>query len=114
MSELVRRLSQGKHHVEVTLRPEKTIKALKESLERGFVHITFTKTRGGTELGVPLDRQRCMLTHADLNRGTGSIIIVGELTVDDVKVRCMAEIKLPEMVGIGRLEPLTQPAEAVA
>lgn len=33
---------------------------LKESIERGFVLLTFTNTRGGTELGVELDKEaRC-------------------------------------------------------
>ena len=50
MDELVARLSAGDHPVEASLRPEKTIKALKECIDRGYVHIKFTETEGGTEL----------------------------------------------------------------
>ena len=57
MDELVARLSAGDHPVEASLRPEKTIKALKECIDRGYVHIKFTETEGGTELGLKLDRQ---------------------------------------------------------
>jgi hypothetical protein len=62
MNDLVQRLSQGRHPVEVSLRPERTVEALKDALDRGYVHIRFTQTRGGTELGIPIDRQETDIT----------------------------------------------------
>lgn len=47
MNELVQRLSQGEHPVEASLRPQKTAASLKESIDRGYVHIKFTQTKGG-------------------------------------------------------------------
>jgi hypothetical protein len=96
----------------VTLRPERTVKALKECLDRGYVHIKFTNTRGGTELGVPVDRERSDLSAADFEQGIGRLRVAGELSLDYVRVRCVADIDLPSLSGEGRLEPTGQPVEA--
>jgi hypothetical protein len=114
MSDLVQRLSQGQHPVEVSLRPERSVQALKECLDRGYVHIKFTETRGGTELGVPIDPSRTELGEADFEGGTGRITVAGELSLDFVNVRCIAEIELPSLRGHGRLEPLPDDATVVA
>jgi hypothetical protein len=106
MSDLVQRLSNGQHPVEVSLRPEKSVSAFKDCLDRGYVHIKFTATRGGTELGVPIDRDRSDLSQANLDSGIGHLTLVGNLTLDFVKVRCIATIDLPDLNGQGRLEPI--------
>jgi hypothetical protein len=108
MSDLPYRLSQGTHPIEVSLRPEKTIKALKACLDRGYVHIRFTDTRGGTELGVPVDTARSDLTQADFEQETGSLRLVGQLTLDYVPVRCIAEIDVRSLAGQGHLEILAE------
>jgi hypothetical protein len=108
MNDLVERLSQGEHAVEVSLRPDRTVKAFKECLDRGFVHIRFTKTRGGTELGFPVDASYSDLTRADFDAESGQLRIAGDLMLDYVKVRCIADVQLPSMEGVGHLEPLQQ------
>jgi hypothetical protein len=108
MSDLVRRLSEGEHPVEVSLRPERTVKALNECLDRKYVHIRFTNTRGGTELGVDVDADRTDLRGANLEAGTGHLTIVGSLTLDYVNVRCVARIELPSLAGTGHLEQVTE------
>jgi len=106
MSELVQKLSQGSHPLEVSVRPQPTVKALKESLDRGYVLVKFTGTRGGTELGIPVDRERTDLTNADFERETGRLTLVGSLSLDWVNVRCVADIDLASLQGQGHLEPL--------
>jgi hypothetical protein len=106
MNDLVQRLSEGQHPIEVTVRPERTIQAFKECLDRDYVHVKFTATRGGTELGVPVDRTRSDFSGANLEAGTGRLTIVGALTLDFVPVRCVAEIELPSLTGQGHLEPV--------
>jgi hypothetical protein len=103
MSDLVERLSNGRHPVEASLRPERTLGALKACIDRGYVHIKFTGTRGGTELGVPVDRQLSNLA-ADFDNGTGQIHVVGDLTLDYQPVRCVADIDLASLSGEGYLE----------
>jgi uncharacterized protein YbdZ (MbtH family) len=100
---LVDKLCEGEHRVEAGLRPEKTVKLFKEAIDRNYVHIKFTDTRGGTELGVRLDRDRCDFSQADFENGAGSVHIEGGLTLDYVKVRCIANIALNTLEGRGSL-----------
>jgi uncharacterized protein YbdZ (MbtH family) len=101
---LVDRLCEGNHPVEIGLRPEKTVKLFKEAIDRNYVHIKFTKTKGGTELGVRLDREACDFSQADFDRGTGTAHVEGDLTLDYVRVRCIADIDLAALEGKGYLE----------
>src|SRR6185503_17952710 len=91
---LVEQLCDGDHAVEAGLRHERSVELFKEALDRNYVHIKFTETKGGTELGVRLDRDRCDFSRADFEARTGAVHIEGNLTLDYVKVRCVAEIDL--------------------
>src|SRR5689334_4633308 len=108
MDDLVERLCQGEHQVEVKLRPEKTPALLKEQVDRGVVHIRFPNTRGGTELGVRIDKDSCDLADVDFDKGTGTMRLVGGLTLNYVKVRCIAKINLGTFAGTGHLEVVNQ------
>lgn len=100
MSDLVKRLSQGVHPVEVSLRPERTLDRLRECVSRGYVHIKFTDTRGGTELGVRLNKEE----PAEIRGDTGTVRLSGRLSLDYVPVLCVADIDLGTFRGTGRLE----------
>jgi len=113
MNELVQRLTQDQPVI-ASLRPEATPQALKEALDRGYVHIKFTETRGGTELGVQVDPEASDLSGADFDAGSGEVTIVGGLTLDYVKVRCHARIDLATLQGTGRLEPVEEAVAAAA
>ena len=102
--DLVNRLADGDHPVEVGLRPERTVKILQECIDRGYVHIKFTGTKGGTELGVRLDDDASDLSQADFANHTGTAHLVGGLTLNYVKVRCIADIDLTTLAGQGHLE----------
>lgn len=106
MNELVQRLSQGEHPIEASLRPQKTAAALKESIDRGYVHIKFTQTKGGTDLGVRLEKETSNWREADFIQSTGKVHLVGNLTLNYVKVRCIADIDLETLKGKGHLELL--------
>jgi hypothetical protein len=101
---LVDRLCEGDHPVEASLRPEKTVKLFKEAIDRDYIHIKFTKTRGGTELGVKLDRDACDFSRADFENGKGTVHVEGGLTLDYVKVKCIADVDLSTLEGTGHLE----------
>jgi len=90
--------------VEAGLRPEKTVKLFKEAIDRNYMHIKFTNTRGGTELGVRLDCGACDFSRADFDNGSGAVHVEGNLTLDYVKVRCIADIDLATLEGKGHLE----------
>jgi len=109
---LVDKLCEGDHPVEASLRPEKTVKLFKEAIDRNYVHIKFTKTKGGTELGVRLDGEACDFSQADFDQGSGTAHVEGNLTLDYVKVRCIADINLATMEGKGHLEKVGTQAGA--
>jgi hypothetical protein len=100
---LVDKLCEGDHPVEAGLRPERTAKLFKEAIDRSYVHIKFTQTRGGTELGVRLDRDSCNFDQADFENGRGTVRIEGGLTLDYVKVKCIADLDLATLEGTGHL-----------
>lgn len=100
---LVDKLCEGDHPVEASLRPQKTVKLLKEAIDRNYLHVKFTDTKGGTELGVRLDRDHCDFSRADFENGTGAVHIEGGLTLDYVKVKCIADIGLNTLEGTGHL-----------
>lgn len=102
--DLVQRLAEGSHPVEVSLRPMPTVKILQECIDRGYVHVKFTDTKGGTELGVRLDQNASDLSQADFENQTGTAHLVGGLTLNYVKVRCIANIDLTTLAGQGYLE----------
>lgn len=107
---LVDRLCRGDHPVEADARPDNTVKTFKEAVDRGYVHIRFTDTKGGTNLGVNLDRAASDFSNSDFENGTGTAHIVGGLTLDYVKVICIADINLETLRGTGHLEKVeTQP-----
>jgi len=100
---LVDRLCQGKHSIEVGLRPEKTTRLFKEAIDRSYVHIKFMQTKGGTELGIRLDPSTSDFTNADFEKETGTAHLEGSLTLDYVKVRCIADVDLASLAGFGHL-----------
>ncbi len=94
----------------VSIRPDRTVAAFKECLDRGFVHIKFTETQGGTELGIPVDVGRSDLSKIDWDSQTGSATIVGAISLDYVKVECIARVELPSLECAGRLAPVSTDA----
>ena len=104
MNELVKKLTEGDHPVEASLRPEKTVQAFKECIDRRYVHIKFTDTKGGTDLGIRVDEDALDLSQADFEKEEGKVSLAGNLTLDYEKVRLFAEIDLATLNGTGHLE----------
>lgn len=110
MNDLVRRLTD-EQAVEVSLRPQTDLAGFRAALERGYVHVKFTETRGGTELGFAPEVDA---DQADLANGTGRVSLRGELVLDYVPVRIHATIDLASLKGTGRLEPIAAEAPEAA
>src|SRR5512139_3389888 len=106
MDELVQRLSEGDHPV-VTQR-YKSAEELKQAIDRGYVLVKFTDTRGGTELGLRLDNTMTNLGGADFAQSTGTVHLVGNLTLNYVPVRSVADVDIATLEGKGHLEILSQ------
>ncbi len=112
MSELPQKLSVGRH--KITYRPKRgdARGELKEAVERGYVHVLFEETHGGTELGFGLDGERSDLSEANWDSGEGSIHLEGTLKLDGVPVRCVAVLDIGSVRGEGHLEILEDGADA--
>lgn len=101
MNELVEKLTQGQHPI--AAERSESAKELQEQIEREFVLLKFTETKGGTELGCKLDKELSKLDDADFDKATGTVHIVGDLTLDYVKVQLVADIDLSTLKGKGNL-----------
>lgn len=106
LNELVERLT--KELPVESSRPQKTAVALKECIDRNYVHIMFKQTE--TELGVQLYLPECDFKKANFENATGTVTLVGGLTLNYNKVKCKAVIDLATCEGKGCLEPLTDDA----
>jgi hypothetical protein len=104
MSELVKKLARDQSIV-ARLCPKATPEYLKAMLDRRHVHVEFTETLGGTELGISLDLESSDLSGANFDEGTGRVQITGDLILDYIPVRFHGHLELESMSGKGRLEP---------
>lgn len=108
MDELVQRLSEGDHPVAVG-GPKPSLEEFKKRVtDMGYVFIKFTNTRGGTDLGVRVDNSVTDLSQASFDQGTGTVHVEGTLTLNYVKVRCVADIDLDTLNGKGHLVVLEE------
>jgi len=109
MDDLVERLSTGEHPISFESRSE-DLKEIKERLDNGFVFVTFTETRGGTELGIDIDQDLSQLEDGDFEQGEGTIQVVGHCELNYHKVRCQATVDLATLKGTGHLVVLDDAA----
>lgn len=102
MDDLTKRLTAEQPVIVGGLDP--TLEELRERTgELGYILVKFTETRGGTELGFPLDRDATDLSAADFDEGTGTVHVEGNLTLNGDPVSCIADIDLATLKGTGRL-----------
>lgn len=105
MDTLVEQLSNGRHAIAISR--YKSAAELGECIDRGFVLVKFTGTKGGTELGFSLDAAQTDTADADFKNGAGTVRLVGGLSLNYEKVRCVAHIDLRSLSGEGYLEPVS-------
>ncbi|HET8840822.1 MAG TPA: hypothetical protein VFN35_05110 [Ktedonobacteraceae bacterium] len=108
MDELVRRLSLGDHPVTVGGSTPSLEDFRKRVEDMGYVFIKFTDTRGGTDLGVRVDKSSTDLSQANFEQASGFAHIEGTLTLNYVKVRCVANMDLATLNGTGHLVALEE------
>lgn len=103
MDELTERLTREGNAV-VLGGPNPSRDDLRKRVEElGYVLVKFTKTVGGTELGVALDETATDASSADFEAGTGSVHLEGTLFLNGDSVRCVADIDVASLAGTGHL-----------
>jgi hypothetical protein len=103
MNDLVKRLSDGFHPVTYRARRGDARKELKDAVEQRYVHLLFTETKGGTELGFAVDEKASDVSRVDWDNGEGSLQLEGTIKLDGVRVRCVATLDVATMLGAGHL-----------
>jgi hypothetical protein len=102
MNELTQRLTVEQPVIMGGSNP--SVEELRERVgDMGYVLIKFTETRGGTELGFPLDRNATDISTADFDQVTGRVHVEGTLILNDDPVRCIATLDLATLKGAGHL-----------
>lgn len=114
MSELAQRFSRGPHTILYRPRGGQARTEFRADVERDYVHLLFTGAAGEIELGFPSDRARSDLSGANWDAGEGSIHLEGELGLNGIPVRCVADLDLRTMAGVGRLDLLAPAATGAA
>jgi hypothetical protein len=103
MNELVQRLAEGDYPVSVG-GPNPSLEEFQKRVEDiGYAFIKFTGTRGGTDLGVRVDKSATDLSQAHFAERSGKAHVEGTLTLNYVEVRCIADIDLTTLDGTGHL-----------
>jgi hypothetical protein len=112
MDELTQRLSADQPVV--VGGPDPSLEELRKRVEEiGTVFIKFTETRGGTDLGIAVDRAAVDLGSANFDEGSGTLHVEGTLILNDDPVRCIADIDLATLKGTGRLVVVDESEVAV-
>jgi hypothetical protein len=96
MDELVKFLSEGRHKVLVDR--AKTPADFRASLDDGFVLLRFPDTRGGTTLGVRLDKSRCELGEAG---SPNTVRLTGTLVLNYNEIELTADLDPTTLEGAG-------------
>ncbi|WP_075883934.1 MbtH family protein [Candidatus Protochlamydia sp. W-9] len=105
ISSTVKFLSTGLHPLSVYPSPV-SIEHFKAFLEEQFIHINYLDTKGETCLGVNLDLNSTDKWTIGFEQKKGTFHLEGDLILDYVKVRCVADVDLSSMKGMGYLRIL--------
>jgi hypothetical protein len=105
VNDLIARLSGQDSRVELDGHEESYDQLRRRIDELGHTVLRFPGTRGGTTIGVTIDRDRTDLSDADFEAGRGELRLEGTLTLDYVPLRCIATIDLATRAGTARLVP---------
>ena len=103
INELVQRLSDGEHEIVLGYRNE-SYEEIKQRITDGYIHIKFTQTKGGTELGINVDLSSTNIKDVDFTKGDGLLHIEGITNLNYNPVRCVADIDLASRKGLGFLQ----------
>lgn len=102
MSELVEFLRTKQERLTVG-GPRPSLQRFCDAIKRRYVLLKFLDTRGETDLGMELDWVACEVDETALELGVGTVHLEGNLTLDYVPVRLVADVNLESLNGTGQL-----------
>ena len=108
VDDLVQKLAQSNSRVSVG-GPDPSLQEFQRRIEEiGYVFIKFTNTHGGTDRGLRVDTHATDVSKASFEQQRGIVHVEGTLTLNYVKVRCVADIDLATLDGVGHLVVLEE------
>ncbi|TQV67993.1 MbtH domain protein [Exilibacterium tricleocarpae] len=88
--------------------------AFKEQIDKDYVFIKFTEPQGSLDLAIHPDPKTSDWENADFENGTGTVHLEGEVGLNYVKCRLVADVNLENLEGEGYLVPLEEMPESAA
>lgn len=102
MNDVVEFLTQGLHPIEFETRTS-NYDDIKNRIQKGFVYVKFTDTRGGTELGINVDSTKTSNFEDCLSNGQNMLHLEGVCKLNYKPVRCIIDVNVSTRKGEGRL-----------
>lgn len=90
----------------------KGLEAFKEQIDKDYVFIKFTEPYGSLDLAIHPDKETSSWEDADFENGTGTVHLEGEVGLNYVKCRLIADVNLDTLEGEGYLEPIEEMPES--
>lgn len=110
MNELVEQLSKKQH-----IRGGgnfRGIEAFKDQIDKDYVFIKFTEPYGDVDLAIHPDKEASNWEDADFENATGTVHLEGEVGLNYVKCRLVADVQLETLEGEGYLVPIEEMPES--
>ncbi len=110
MNELVEQLTKKQHIVGGG--NFRGLEAFKEQIDKDYVFVKFTEPYGSLDLAIHPDPETSDWEEADFENGAGNVHLEGEVGLNYVKCRLVADVNLENLEGEGYLVPLEEMPEA--
>ncbi|MEJ2415413.1 MAG: hypothetical protein P8Y45_00455 [Exilibacterium sp.] len=88
------------------------LEAFKEQIDKDYVFIKFTEPYGSIDLAIHPDPQTSDWENADFENGSGNVHLEGEVGLNYVKCRLVADVNLEDLKGEGYLVPVEEMPES--
>ncbi|MBN4055430.1 MbtH domain protein [bacterium AH-315-K03] len=88
------------------------IEAFKEQIDKDYVFIKFTEPYGDVDLAIHPDKETSDWESADFENATGVVHLEGEIGLNYVKCRLVADVNLDTLKGEGYLVPIEEMPES--
>lgn len=97
MDTLVAFLISKQQPVRVVLKPEETLEEFVACMERKFVNLLFTDTKGGTEIGITITETS--LKADEIHNSAEIFTLQGECSLNFEKIKVKVDLALKDFTG---------------
>lgn len=102
MDTLVAFLMSKQQPVKAVLKPDETLDEFVACMNRKFVNLVFTDTKGSTEIGITLTEST--LKADEIDDSTETIILQGKCGLNFEKIKVKVELSLKDFTGFAEVK----------